>query len=263
MPAIDILIPAIEKDLATLPRVVDSARAHIRHPIRRILIVSPRSARIQRLCKKKKCRFVDESSVLPIRKADIRYGSKKWERSGWMLQQLLKMSGDVLCSTPDFLVMDADTVLIRPHTFRQGNKNVFYCRRWSQPEYFRTYRKLMGKPRSARVSFVAHYMLFNRAKLARLKRRIEARHGVPWYRAILRSMDRSKPFAFSEYETYGNYVYASDPRSVIIRPALNKSLRTDVRRISPGRMRSLARRYRSLSFHKRKGYARRTNGRDA
>ncbi|WP_276356887.1 DUF6492 family protein [Cohnella caldifontis] len=256
MPAIDILIPAIEKDLATLPRVIDSARAQIRHPIRRIFVVAPKSDKIRRLCKKKNCRFVDETTVLPLRKADIRHRSKKWERSGWMLQQLLKMSGDVLCATPNFLVMDADTVLIRPHTFMKGKKTVYYCRKWSQPEYFRTYRRLMGKPRTARVSFVAHYMLFNRAKLARLKKTIEAKHHTRWYRAILRKMDRSKPFAFSEYETYGNYVYANNPRSAIFRSTLNKSLHTDVRRISAERLRALAKKYRSLSFHKRGGYVR-------
>lgn len=125
------------------------------------------------LCRRKNCRFVDENTVLPITKKDIHYGTKKWERSGWLFQQLLKMSGDTLCSSDYFLVIDADTVLIRPHVFKAGNKTVFYCRNWSQPEYFKTYRRLLGKKASAPTSFVTHYMLINKAKLAQLKEKFQ------------------------------------------------------------------------------------------
>lgn len=39
---IDILIPAIEKDLETLPYVIDAARKQVKHPIGQILIVAPK-----------------------------------------------------------------------------------------------------------------------------------------------------------------------------------------------------------------------------
>src|SRR5690606_22598788 len=139
----------------------------------------------------KNCVFINENHVLPVTKRDMHYRSNKWELSGWLFQQLLKLSGDTLCTSKYFLVLDADTVFIRPHVFRAGNKTVFYCRDWSQPEYFRTYRRLLGK-KPAKPSFVTHYMLFERAKLALLKRTIEARHRTSWYRAIMRKMDRTR-----------------------------------------------------------------------
>jgi hypothetical protein len=37
--SIDVLIPAIEKDLATLPLVIDSLRRHVQHRIATIYIV--------------------------------------------------------------------------------------------------------------------------------------------------------------------------------------------------------------------------------
>lgn len=253
---IDVLIPAVGKDAGTLPAVVRSVRRHVKHPIGQILIVAPKQEKILALCRRLGCRFVHENTVLPITKRHIHYASAKWERSGWLFQQLLKLSGDTLCKAENFLVIDADTVLIRPHVFLSGNKTVFYCRNWSQPEYFRTYRKLMGRGRASHLSFVAHYMLFNKSKLARLKRAIEARHHTSWYAAIMRAMDKSKPYAFSEFETYGNFVYALNPAGIIRRRALNKSLQTSFRRLSPDRLKRLARKYRSLSFHKRKGYRR-------
>lgn len=50
---IDVLIPAIEKDLATLPYVIDAVRTHVKHPIGRILIVAPKKTRILDFCRKK------------------------------------------------------------------------------------------------------------------------------------------------------------------------------------------------------------------
>lgn len=253
MTRIDVLIPAIEKDLGTLPLVIDGIRKYVKHPIGEILIVAPKRKRILELCRKKGCRFVHEDTVLPITKKDIHYQSNTWDRSGWLYQQLLKLSGDTLCSSKYYLVIDADTVLIRPHVFKVGSKTVFYCRNWSQDEYFNTYRKLMGRRRSARLSFVTHYMLFDKSKVTQLKKAIEARHRRSWYAAIMRSMNKSKQFAFSEFETYGNYLYSSASDKMILKPALNKSLNLRASEI-PWKAAALANTYRSISLHKRKGY---------
>lgn len=255
-PAIDVLIPAIEKDLETLPYVIDAIRRHVAHPIGTIYIVAPKRERLIELCRRKECRFVDENTVLPLTKKHIHYRSARWERSGWLFQQLLKLSGDTICSADYFLVVDADTVFIRPHRFRTGDKTIFYCRSWSQPEYFRTYRKLLKRKAPSPTSFVTHYMLFERAKLAKLKRTIEARHRLPWYKAVLRSIDKTKQFGFSEFETYGNYLYSLQPGRVVLKRARNKSLPLSVAQVTPERIRRLSGRYRSLSFHKRKGYVR-------
>ncbi|WP_373230306.1 DUF6492 family protein [Cohnella sp.] len=255
---IDILIPAIEKDLVTLPYVIDAVKKQVKHPIGQILIVAPKRRRIMELCRRKGCKFVDENKVLPISKKNIHYRSKKWERSGWLFQQLLKMSGDTLCSSEYFLAIDADTLLIRPHLFRTGKKTVFYCRKWSQPEYFKTYRRLLGKKPSSTSSFVTHYMLFNKSKLAQLKRTLKSKHQTSWYKAILSKMDKSKQFAFSEFETYGNFLYSINPGGVILKRALNKSLNMNIGEITRKRVNALSKRYRSISFHKRKGYVRKT-----
>lgn len=253
---IDVLIPAIEKDLGTLPYVIDSVRREVKHPIGTIYIVSPSSERIRKLCARKGCVFVDERRVLPFGKSSIQYSGPTWNRSGWLYQQLLKLSGDRIVRRNAFLVMDADTVLIRPHRFRIGGRTIYYCRKWSQPEYFRTYRRLMGRPARAPRSFVTHYMLFEKQKLRRLKRSIEARHGRKWYRAVLRSIDRTKNFGFSEFETYGNYIYSRSPGSVILRASRNRSLHRSASSLTLAQRAKFARRYRSLSFHKRSIYAR-------
>ncbi|WP_442602299.1 DUF6492 family protein [Paenibacillus sp. KN14-4R] len=251
---IDIIIPAIEKDLVTLPYTIDGIRKYVQHPIGQILIISPQSKAIKQLCQRKHCKFIDEKTVLPLTKNDIHLRTTKWERSGWMYQQLLKLSGDTLSSQDFFLVMDADTVLIRPHVFRKNGKTIFYCRTWSHDEYFKAYNKLLGIQGRARLSYVTHYMLFERTKLAAMKRKIEKRHHMRWYAAILNKATKRKAFSFSEFETYGNYVRATYPGQSIQKLSRNRGLRTNMKNLSPTSLRKLAKKFKSLSFHKRKAY---------
>ncbi|WP_027416273.1 DUF6492 family protein [Aneurinibacillus terranovensis] len=254
---IDVLIPVIEKDLKVLPFVIDGVKKNVKHPIGDIIIVAPNNGKIKKLCRQKKCTFVDENSVLPITKKNIPYRTKKWDRSGWLFQQLLKLSGDSLCSQNFYLVIDADTVLIRPHIFRQNQKTVFYCRNWSRAEYFKTYKKLLGKRAGSRLSFVTHYMLFEKAKVLELKRAIEAKHKTNWYRAIIRSIDKSKQVTFSEFETYGNFLYAKYPGKLIQKKALNKGINRNVAKITPFNVKQWAKKYRSVSLHERRWYFKR------
>lgn len=251
---IDVLIPAIEKDLGTLPYTIDSVRKHVKHPIGRIMIVAPQSKRIQALCRRKNCTFINERNVLPITKKDIPYRTKYADRSGWLYQQLLKLAGSNLSKQNYYLVIDADTILIRPHLFLVNGRTVYYCRNWSRPEYFRTYHKLLGKKASAPRSFVTHYMLFEKAKLTHMKRKIEAKHNTRWYQAIIKKTNKRSYAGFSEFETYGNFVHSHYPGQLMIRSAQNKSLPTTPAALSSDQLQKYAKIYRSLSFHKRRYY---------
>ncbi|WP_438431631.1 DUF6492 family protein [Gorillibacterium sp. sgz500922] len=254
LPAIDVIIPAIEKDLPTLPYVIDSLRKQVLHPIRRIHIVSPASDRIRALCKAKGCRFVPESTLLPFGKKDIRYRSARFERSGWLYQQLLKLAGDRISGSEHYLVIDADTVLLRPHAFMEGGKPVMYSRSWTQPEYRNAYRRLLGKPPAASGSFVAHYMLFSKTRLAELKKAITAHTGLVWHQAILARVNRTKMFGFSEFESYGHFVHARTSGKIVRRSVQNKTLSGYPSRLTAAQWKELSGRYRSVSFHKRGSY---------
>ncbi|WP_068774828.1 DUF6492 family protein [Paenibacillus sp. FJAT-26967] len=251
---IDVIIPAIDKDLATLPHVIDGIRKYVKHKIGHIFIISPDSPRIKSLCLRKKCKFVHENSVLPITKRHIHYRNHKWDRSGWLFQQLLKLSADKISTQRYFLVMDADTVLIRPHTFLENGKTIFYTRSRSHQAYFKVHTKLLGQKTFAARSFVNHYMLFDSRKLRHLKQEIEAQSGTAWYKAILRKIDKTYKFSFSEFETYGNFVRARYPGTSVIRRNLNKEIRTGIRTLTPALRSTLSVKFRSLSFHVRRTY---------
>ncbi len=249
-PKIDILIPVIEKDLPVLPHAIDSVRKHVKHPIADIVIVAPDSGKVKQVCSQKGCRFIDENTVLPITKKNINYRTSEWDRAGWLFQQLLKLSGDRICSQDHYLTLDADTLLIRPHIFKNNDKTVFYCRNTKLLEYFRTYRKLLGEKPTAPLSFVAHYMLFEKAKVKELKRKIELRNKDTWFTSIIQSINKACKVTFSEFETYGNYFYLRYPEQIMLKRALNLNLkRTDIHKIMSLDFKALAKNYRSVSFH--------------
>lgn len=243
---IDVMIPVIEKDLPVLPHVIDGIRQHVKHPIGEIYIVAPDHAQIKDVCEKNMCKFVCEDSVLPI--------TKREAGSGWMLQQLLKLNGEIICSNENFLAIDADTVMIAPHIFIHHNQYVFYCadQYWDNKPMFDHYQKLMGMEAVAPVSLINHYMFFNKTHLAQMKELIESRHGMPWYQAILEKSDPNAFVPFSEFETYGNYMLSKFPNKVILNRGKNLDYRQgQLELLSTLDLNKTRRSYKSISFHNR------------
>ena len=254
---IDVLIPVVEKDLEVLPYAIDFARKNIRQYIGEIVIIAPENGTIKALSREKGCSFINENTVLPITRKDIDYCPKiknnYMDRSGWLFQQLLKLSGDIIGNQENYLVLDADTLLIRPHVFEHNGKTVFYYRKDLHRPYLQTYEKLLGEKAmaaDASISFVIQYMYFKNSRVMELKKLIEARHHTAWYTAIINNINKEELSSFSEFETYGNYIYKNYPNQMILRRRQNLCLRRRViKNLSKINIPELAGRYRSISFH--------------
>jgi hypothetical protein len=204
--AIDIIIPVIEKDLDILPHVVSYARKNIKHRINKIIIVAPESEKIIKVCKKLNLVFINENTVLSIQKSDISYACNGVDRSGWLFQQFIKLYADTISSSKYILVLDADTIFIKPIQFIIGNKKrIDFSAEYHLP-YFDTYEKLTWFKHSYPVSFICHNMLFEPYKLRSLRLRVEKINKCTFIDAILNFIDSKELSFFSEYETYANFV---------------------------------------------------------
>jgi Family of unknown function (DUF6492) len=212
--SIDILIPCIPKDLSILPLVIEASRSYITHPISNFFIVGPSDNRIQEICEKHNCTFLEENNVLPICRADINYLVNGEDRSGWIFQQLIKLYSDVICGSRYCLIVDADTVFVKCQGFINKGKFVFNCSDEYHQPYFNAYSKLTGYQPVSPLSFVSHHMIFDRDKLMALRSHIENRTGKKWYESILDVLDATEASSFSEYETYGNFVLKRFRKSV-------------------------------------------------
>lgn len=248
---IDVVLVATDKDYEVLPYVIDSVRLNIKHPITKIVIISPKSKSIEDLCKIKKCVFVDENTVLPLTKKDINYTVNGIDRSGWLFQQLLKWSGDKYANNDYFLIADADTVFCRPQIFIYENKVILsVCHQFCHTPYFDIYKKLLGVEIKPLINLTSHHLLFNKAILTELKHNIEKRSGTNWYTTIINNIDPNEGSFVSDYETYGQFFYSNYFDDCILEHWFNLSLsRSKYYDRIIKILRENNKRYKTISFH--------------
>lgn len=204
---IDVVIPISIKDLRVLPICLQGIRANVNNKIKDIYVVAKESLEVRDFCNNNHCVFVEERSVLGFGPETINLIVNGGEdRSGWLFQQLLKLSGKI-GSCDDFLCIDADHILINPHTFIDSKGSpVFYMSAELHQPYYNMIRKICSIKKLSLLSYISHKMIFNKHLLAQLREDVESVTGETWYKAIINKYDRSFNSGFSEFELYGNYV---------------------------------------------------------
>jgi len=221
--AIDVVIPTISKDTEILETVLESLK-HVSQKINNIYIVSQKATDYIDLCKKYHCEFIDEEKVLGYGKDQIKYVVKNRDRSGWIFQQLLKLSADSFISSKNYLAIDSDTVLVKRHSFIEGEKFIFrQSEEWNEI-YFRTFEKIFGYKIKNQSSSICHMMLFNVEKVREMRSEIEKTNLKKWDQVILDLIDTSRQIYFSEFETYSNWMAIHYPQNVKFIPFINASL---------------------------------------
>lgn len=247
---LDVAIPAIEKDLPILPCAIDSVRQCVKHPIKNVYVISPESDKIKEICKDLNCIFINETSVLPFKKNDLGYIVKGLDRSSWLYQQFLKYSLDSVCSQEHFLMLDADTVLLRQQVFEIDNKIVFLHSDEHHQPYYDLYKQLFGKKTLTNLSFTSHQSLMQKSKLTELKNDIEQRCGNDnWYHCLLKLLKKSEKFSMSEQEIYGQWMLQNYPNEIEREYWFNiPCKRKNISKVSETKN-NLAKKYRSISFH--------------
>ena len=178
---IDVIIPMIPKDMDVLPFCLKGIRRNVANTIKKIYIVAPYNKKLSEFCEKEKIIFVNENDVLGYSAKDVHFVTEKGEdRSGWVFQQFLKLSGNV-GTCQKYITIDSDHILLNRHVFlTKDNKYVFYRSTEFHIQYHIINKKLLGKFRIPLFSYVAHKMLFDKKELEQLKNTVENRTGKRW-----------------------------------------------------------------------------------
>ncbi len=194
---IDVVIPVIEKDAETLVHTIDSLRANVMQPIGKIYLIAPQSKKLEQIAKDKNCEFVLEDNVLPK-------FANNTNRKGWIKQQYLKLNANTIVDNEYYLVIDADTILIRPQIFVKPGKEILNILGdyWFKRKVM--VQKALGFEKFHNLDFTSHHMLFSKTKLKSLKKYLEDIHGQPW-QDVLDTLEITEG-SFSEYELYANFV---------------------------------------------------------
>ena len=186
---------------------------------------------------------------MPIKSSQINYKPQGKDRSGWLFQQLLKLTADIVCTQEQYLVIDADTVFIRPVVFEKNSKTILYFSDEHHLPYFKAYKKMIGLSPLSPFSFVAHHMLIDRKKTAELKKRLEKKSKQLWYQSIINQINTNETSGFSEFETYGNFLLRFYPKKIYLNYWFNLSLpREDLVNIN-NLEKQYSPKYISISFH--------------
>jgi hypothetical protein len=252
--SLDIFIPLHEKDLMVLPGCVASIRQHLEPRPARIVII-PRSddLRTHPSIRKMGVETLSEGDFheLTPRASLPEILVKGKLRSGWYFQQFIKWGVRRFSRTQNFLVIDADTVLIAPLVVMRAGRPIFDQTEQHHLPYFDTYARIFGVRPSPRPSFIINYMVFSVAWLDELISDIHARFpGQNWDRTIMSLIDRSEMSAFSEFETYGYWLSERKAGEFSRGDGRNRELRVRRRHFHWWyRWQSLQRGFNTISYH--------------
>lgn len=212
---IDVVIPSTEKDQETLDLCINGIKENCTD-VRRIIVISKTKLT-------NNAEWIDESSF-PITKDMIAfelfgnetmanaYKMNPSNRLGWIYQQFLKLYAPLVIEniSPNVLVLDSDTIFLRPVSFIGPNGAAcFNPGTERHSPYFAHMHRLL--PELHRVypehSGISHHMLFQKCVLEDLKSAIETYHQKPMWKALIHCIDHNCLFGscMSEYEIYFNY----------------------------------------------------------
>jgi len=126
-------------------------------------------------------------------------------RRMWMWQQFAKLFNN-LSNTDYYFVVDSDVVFLgNIFVFNQDKPQFFLTQDQHHVPYFNTMKKIWGLDRAYDHSFIADFMLMNKGVNAEILGKFSINE--LWGRVhSLINQDPDK-YSFSEFETYGQFVY--------------------------------------------------------
>ena len=216
---ISLVVPILSRDFH---KIYNNLRFYINFidGIKNIIFIGNEA--INKLIKEKKSSlnfpiiFINEKLLIDVNKIKqlIKIKNKyAVGRSGWYIQQFLKMIYCRLCHNKFYLIWDSDTIPLKEvNMFSSDRKPIFDVKTEYHKPYFIALKKIfpeLGKKYN--FSFISEHMLINTKLMKNMIRRIAFNKnliGNTWYEKIINCIDiKYLPGSgFSEFETYGTFV---------------------------------------------------------
>lgn len=212
----DLVMPVVADDLAVLRHFEWDIRRQI--PYRYLILIGNGQVQ-ERLgqMNRQRVRFINEDDLVPYDKvkniiSEMTDGDvQATARTGWYLQQFLKMEYSRRCKDEYYLLWDSDTVPLKSVQLFEDGKPIFHLKTEKHLLYFDTLKALFPNiSNTLEQSFIAEHMLIKTDIMKKMILDIEknsAIKGSTFYEKILFAINKEdlKGSGFSEFETYGNY----------------------------------------------------------
>ena len=203
MNPLDIVITFHIKDEKNLKFTINSIRKNILHS--KIFIIT--NFENYDIINNLKCVFINENII----GEDLYNNIIKENRGGWYLQQILKLFAHNFVSTENYLVIDADTVILKKIDFFEDNFPLLVVNNQIFYPYFNVIKYLLNITNELNFSFISHHMVFNKNIVKQLINEIEFHSKTTWINAIVNILyKKNQNISFSEFETYGNYIISKN-----------------------------------------------------
>ena len=228
---ISLVVPIIPRDFH---KIYNNIRFYINFidGIKNIVLIG--NEEINNLIKEKKSSlnfpiiFINEKLIIDVDKIKqlIKIKNKyAVGRSGWYIQQFIKMVYSRFCHDKFYLIWDSDTIPIKKvKMFSNDGKPFFDVKTEYHISYFITLKKIfpvLGKKYN--YSFISEHMIINTKLMKNMIKRINFNKnllGDIWYEKIINCIDIDDlpKSGFSEFETYGTFVNVYYKQIYDIRP---------------------------------------------
>lgn len=246
---VDIVIPIIERDLEILWYTINSIKKNLMHDINKIYIVAPNSNAIKKFCNQNNCNYIDENTVLPIKKKDIEYCVNWKDRSWWIYQQLLKYWMKDIVEKENFLITESEAIFLQPRIFNYKWKTILpIASAIPHLPYFNTIEKLTWIKFKPIFNFTSHHSLFSKKIINELIELIESKNNCRWFEAIIHILDKNENSCISDYETYWQFMYEKYKHDIILEHWFNIDIQRKYLNNYNNITKKLQKEYKVLSF---------------
>jgi len=148
--------------------------------------------------------LISSNVIDRLRTIDLPFFPKRF---GWYLQQLLKMefSRSRFCKK-DYLIWDADTILLQPISFKKDSRVIFS--KGSEKlnyHYIHNFKCLLKHGPIFNSSMISQHLFVDKNVMIELMETIENNFNIDFASAVMHNLEGDSPSLFSEYETYCNF----------------------------------------------------------
>jgi hypothetical protein len=196
--ACDFWLVCHEKDFDTAKLCIQAIKKFSLNPIQRIFFVSTMEPRPDWL--DPSSQYIYENNIPGIIKAKQILNNNSYR--GWIIQQLLKLSG--IHYSERFVCIDCDTILVRPHLFYCFGETVLRLAYEYSPIY-RPFERILGVSALKHLSFTCHMMPFQGPILKKLLELIELKTGHSWCEGVSKYAEMYG-MVISEWDLYARYL---------------------------------------------------------
>ncbi len=217
----DIVTCVGSDDIELVDTFINNVSTYVQN-IDKIFIITPLPDKIK--IKKENVYIINES-IFPFTKADVESYIPSKKRSGWYLQQLLKLYAcNILTEIRDtFLIIDADVYFHKPVCFFEGNIPLFNVGVEYHTPYFKHSNKLLPQlTKIINVSGICHLMPITRTIINTLIKDVESYNNKLFWKCFLEyvSPEDYDWSGASEYEILFTYSLLNYHNEVKIRPLI-------------------------------------------